>query len=58
MHATKERKKSDKEGYTISTQAAPSRFNIATILMMAARSKPHQDKRKKLKARDDRRLRD
>jgi hypothetical protein len=58
MHATKERKKSVKEGFTISTQVISGRMPISVQIMMAARCRRMEDKRRKLKARDERRLSD
>jgi hypothetical protein len=59
MHATKERKKSDKEGYKIATQVRQGgAVHIQTIIMMAARSNRIGDERRKLRQRDDRRMRD
>lgn len=56
MHATKERKKLNKEGFTITTAVKDRSIHIQTIIMMAARSNREPDKRCKLRERDDRRM--
>ena len=56
MHATKEKKKSVKEGFTITTTIKDRGFHIQTIIMMAARCGRIGDKRRKLRERDDRRM--
>ena len=58
MHATKEKKKSMKEGYTISTKVISGGIPISVQIMMAARCRRMGDKRRKLKARDERRIGD
>lgn len=56
MHATKNRSKSYKEGFTISTKKVESRFPVEVLQQMAARSHRIGDKRRKLKERDERRF--
>jgi len=58
MHATTERKKSNKNDFTVTTTVKDRAIHIQTIIMMAARSNREPDKRRKLRERDDRRMRD
>lgn len=53
MHATVERKK-DKTKFDSKVKART--FHIQSIIMMAARSNREPDKRRKLRERDDRRM--
>ena len=57
MHNTTATKKLTK-GFTITTKARQGGFDIQTIIMMSARTKRVGDQRRKLRERDDRRMRD
>lgn len=56
MHATVERKKSN--SIKVESKVKARTFHIQSIIMMAARSNREPDKRRKLRERDDRRMRD
>lgn len=55
MHATTTKRK-EKTKFTLDVKERS--FNVQTMIMMAARSSHIGDNRRKLKERDDRRLRD
>jgi len=56
MHATTNRKKSDKSSFKFTINVKERGIHVQTIIMMSARSGRIEDKRYKIKMRDDRRI--